>query len=206
MNNILEKIKILRNEKSPSEIEAMLLTGKLGEIRLDDHSYQRIENLAVSHLVIEVHNPGFIERMREHPNKNVVHHKDGNQLNNAFSNLQTMSRSEHNSMHATDPRFAEAKKDMREKISKSLVTYNTNPDNAEAIKAKSEAISKTRRERWIDLSVFKESFTVKEFAKVNMTGYGTAWYRLKMLVNEGQIVCEKKLVRESRLNVYVVSR
>lgn len=43
-----EKIKALRKDKSPDEIERLLLSGKLGEIRKDSKGYQYIENFPLS--------------------------------------------------------------------------------------------------------------------------------------------------------------
>lgn len=178
---MIEKIESLRTTKTPNEIETVLLSGQLGEIRIGSSGYQYIENLALSHLVVEIHNPGFIKWMLEHPNEYVVHHLDGNILNNVYLNLQVMNRSNHASMH-------------------DIVCY-ADPANAEAVDDRNKAISKTRRKSWIDLSVFKKLFTVKEYAEVSEIRPGIAHYRLAALLAENQLTCEKAWIG-SRHNVY----
>lgn len=86
----LNAIESLRDRKTPDEIETMLLGGEFGEIRTHANSYQYINSLAVSYLIVEIHEPGFIIRMRQHPQEYVVHHKDGNPSNNIYSNLRMM--------------------------------------------------------------------------------------------------------------------
>lgn len=220
---ILEKIKALKNEgKSPDKIEKALLSEKLGKIVISHGGYQFIGDLALSHLVVEAHNPGFINWMIKHPNANVVHHKDRDITNNTYLNLQVMSQSDHSRMHRTDPKFIEAEKARNKKhsewftdpanakaiearnkkISGSLVTYNANLANVEAVETKSKAMSETKRKNWPDLSTFKKLFTIREYTEASRVGYGTALYRLKKLLNEGLITCETELVGKRWQNVY----
>lgn len=121
---IFEKIESLRSEKSAKEIETMLLDGKLGKIYPDGTGYVRIENILLSWLVVEVHKPGFVQCMWMHPYKYVVHHIDGDILNNICPNLKVMKWGTHTSMHINE--------------------YFTNPDNANAINARNKAISEAK--------------------------------------------------------------
>lgn len=183
---MIEKIESLRPNKTPDAIESLLLSGKIGKIRIDGDGYQRIKGVQLSWLTVEAHKPGFIEWMRMHSHKYVVHHKDGNPLNNIFSNLQVMTRSEHVSMHR--------------------IAYNADPMNAEDIKvsheAQGKAESKTKRKSWIDLKAFKKFFTIGEYAKVSRVSYDTAYNRLTLLLCDNQITCEKMLISERQCNIY----
>lgn len=174
MMNVINEIETLRNKKTPDEIDQLLVNGELGEIHFwNGRPY--IGNLALSYLIVEVHEPGFIENR---PKGTVVHHIDGNPMNNAYVNLRVMSLSDHTSLHRTDPRFAED------------------------IENIGKAISETKRKNWIDLSVFTKPFTVGDYAEASKIGFDTARYRLGMLVKEGELVCEKGLVNGTQCNVY----
>lgn len=137
MTSILTEVESLRDKKTTVEIEQLLLNEELGEIGVSSNGYQYVDDLAVSHLVIEIHNPGFLEWMRNHPNKYVVHHIDSNPLNNVYLNLQVMKRSEHSRIHAvtyhSDPKNVEAKKDTAKAISKARIAYFADPANAEKV-------------------------------------------------------------------------
>lgn len=219
----LERIESLKNEgKSPDEIESLLLNEELGKIRPDKEGYQYIGNIRLSWLIVEVHKSGFIECMHMHTKEYVVHHKDGNILNNIYSNLQVMKWGNHTKLHCNDPKFAETErirnkkhskwwndpvnteaiKARNEATSRSLIAYNTDPANTKAIKVGRKNYSKTKRKNWPDLTTFKKPFTVGDYADVGGVSVDTAWDRLKRLLTEGQITCEKMLVNRKWNNVY----
>lgn len=139
---VLSKIETLRVEKTSKKIEQLLLNDKLGKVYTDPGKYQFIGTIRLSWLVVEAYLPGFIKWMWMHPNEYVVHHKDGNPLNNAYVNLQVMKRSAHVSMHNTDLKYKEANRIRSEKISKSLIAYNADPNNAEDIENRHKEQSK----------------------------------------------------------------
>lgn len=219
---MLEKIETLRNGRTPNKIESLLLAEKLGEIRTRSDGYQFIENYPLSWLVVEIHNSGFIDWMTKHPYKYVVHHIDGDILNNIYENLRVMKWGSHVRLHMSayyadlvnaetieargkkrsnwcaDPANAEAIEASGRKYSE----WFADKANAETIKARNKAMSKTKRKSWPDLLSFKQFFTTDDYAEVGKVGYGTANYRLKMLLSEGQITCEKKLVDERWSNIY----
>lgn len=199
---MIEKIESLRRDNTPNGIESLLLTGKLGEIRTDTYGYLRITDIKINWLVVEVHKPGFIEWMWKHPNKYVVHHIDGDKLNNVYSNLQVMSRSDHTKLHRTDPRFAETEEARCRKLSKSATAYNSDPNNVEDINARAIAMSETKRKKWSDLSKFTKFFTVGEYAEVGGISADRAQHRLMALFREGQVIREKVLSDGKWYNVY----
>lgn len=206
MENILTEINALRNKKTPEEIEDLILDGEFGKVVIGLDSYQFIRDFRLSWLVVEAHESGFIEWMRKHPNEYVVHHKDGNKLNNIFTNLQVMSRNSHLSLHRTDPKFAGTEKARKEKFSKAISAYYADPANAKDIEDRGKAISDTKiaKRNWIDLERLKKLFTVKEYAKANNIRFGTAWLRLSILLKDGKVVCEKKLVDRKWYNIYSI--
>lgn len=223
--NVLSRIEFLRSKgESPSEIERLLLCGKLGKANIDHEGYQYVKNLALSWLVVEVHRPGFIKWMRQHPNEYVVHHIDRNILNNAYINLQVMSRGNHQSVHRTDPKYAEVEKARLKKVSESrivwykdkanaktiesanekrsrtMVAYHSDPKNAKAIRMMYNDRTKDSRKNWRVLD--SDLFTVGEYSAANGISPNTAFQRLTMFIKESQITCEKKLIGSRWCNVY----
>lgn len=76
--NILEKVESLRSEKTPEEIEEMLLNGSLGKIHSGNGGYQYIEDLQLSWLVVEAHEPGFIREAMRLPVEHVTFEDSNN--------------------------------------------------------------------------------------------------------------------------------
>lgn len=217
------EIETLREENTLDEIERALLSGKLGSIKIGSGGYQYIGNTLLSHLVIEIYEPGFIENYTK---DTVVHHKDGNRLNNIYLNLQVMKRSDHTRMHITDPRFtkteevrvqkisayhsdpenAEAIEARYDKVSRSMIAYLASSDNTDVIKARSrrqsKSLSLTLQKKWLPLETFLKLFTIREYAEASKIGFDTAKYRLTVLFREGKITCEKELIDSHWCNIY----
>lgn len=195
---VLEKIESLRKDKTPNEIEDLLLNGKLGNVRADTNGYQYIGIITLSSLVVEAHRFGFVKCMWMHPYKYVVHHKDGNPLNNIYENLQVMKWADHIKFHRTAY------------IGKKHSDWFKDPVNAETIEARCKAISKTKRKDngWItpesNFELFGSPFTRKDYAEASKILLVTAWSRLSVLLKEGQITCKKELINGSWCNVYRV--
>lgn len=223
---VIEKIKSLRKSETPGEIEKALLSGELGKIWTSSERYQYIETIALSWLVVEVHEPEFIEWMQAHQWKYVVHHTDGNPLNNVYLNLRVMKRSEHIKLHFSDPKFTKNVEQRNEKISVSMKAYHAdpanvkdieargkkisaylaNPVNAKDIEVRHKKLSKTLRKYWVDLLAFESLFTVKDYATVSKICLATAYYRLESLCRSGEIVCKRELIGSYWQNTYSIER
>lgn len=199
---ILDKIETLRDEKTPNEIEDMLLNGELGEIGTSCDRYQYIGDLAVSWLVIEAHEPGFVEWMSNHPNKNVVHHKDKDILNNAYLNLQVMSRGDHASLHVIAWHKDKVNAEFIKAKGKEHSDWFKDRSNAEAIRACNAKHSKTCEEKRTVPGTLGEFFTVREFAKANKVNIDTASSRVAMLFRDGKVACKEKFIDGYWCNLY----
>ncbi len=97
-DNIPKQIESLRKERSPNEIEEMLLSGQLGKI-FTYGNYHFAGGYKLSHLTIEIYHPGFIKYNTEHLWKLIVHHRDSNSMNDSYENLKVIRRDHHHRMH-----------------------------------------------------------------------------------------------------------
>lgn len=144
---IIRKIVRLRKEQVlPSEIERLLVDGRLGKITIRQDGHRYVEDYPLSWLIINAYYPKFIECIRLHKNKYVVHHKDGNPLNDSYGNFRVMRRSKHTSSHnAVNRAVAGAKvskwfndpknKTAVEQRNKNISDWYQKPDNQEEISA-----------------------------------------------------------------------
>ena len=83
-----------------------ILKTKWGNAKVDNHGYYQITSAKYGKNGERLHRVIFEDFYGEIPKGYVIHHKDGDKLNNCIMNLQLLSDSEHKSLHHKGKKYA----------------------------------------------------------------------------------------------------
>ncbi len=152
---------------------------KWGTAKVDSHSgYYQITSRKEGNNAKKLHRLIYEDEFGKIPEGGIIHHIDGNKLNNNIKNLQCINESFHHYLHSRGENNAMYGRKLSEDHIKRIIEVNTGKNN-------SQYNHDLSNKRIYDL-YFKKGLSMQKIAKKLNTNRKTISRRIKM-INEGVV-------------------